>query len=380
MKGITVPEQTEDFTADPVELFFDLAYVLAISQLVGRVVDQPSWAGVGDTALLFGLLWLPWQQLTWAANMVSGRGRDVRLIFLAATTVSVPVAASTSTALHDGGRVFAVGIGLIMALGFAMQVLAVDLGSARGRAVVWWATPNVVALVVLLVGSLADGGARRSLWLLATAIVLVAMILAGRNEWLIRTGHFAERHGLIVIIALGEVIVATGLPVIAALEVGRGVPAASTVALAACGAFAGLMWWSYFDRPGPALEHRASGIEGDRHRGRFVRDVYTWAHAPIVAGIILAAAALEHIALHPTDPLPVAHRALLAGGASLVLLGILAAVWRAFGKVAPERAAALPLIAVVVGGLGPSSGLVALIGLDVALAAMLALEHRRIES
>lgn len=80
VKDIEVPERSEDFTADPVELFFDLAYVFAFSQLVGRLVEEPTWTGVGRAALLFGLLWLPWQQLTWAANAVSGNGRAVRLI------------------------------------------------------------------------------------------------------------------------------------------------------------------------------------------------------------------------------------------------------------------------------------------------------------
>ncbi|MEY2467426.1 MAG: hypothetical protein QOF21_124, partial [Actinomycetota bacterium] len=81
MKGITVPERTEDFTADPVELFFDLAYVIAFSQLVGVLVHEPTWEGVGKVGLLFALLWLPWQQLTWTANAISGNSRGVRAIF-----------------------------------------------------------------------------------------------------------------------------------------------------------------------------------------------------------------------------------------------------------------------------------------------------------
>ncbi|MBT8208321.1 MAG: low temperature requirement protein A, partial [Acidimicrobiia bacterium] len=88
MKGIELPPPTDDFTADPVELFFDLAYVFAFSQLVGVLIADHSWTGVGRAALLFGLLWLPWQQLTWAANAISGNGRPVRSLFLVATVVS----------------------------------------------------------------------------------------------------------------------------------------------------------------------------------------------------------------------------------------------------------------------------------------------------
>lgn len=379
MKGIEVPERTEDFTADPVELFFDLAYVFAFSQLVGRLVDEPNWTGVGRAALLFGLLWLPWQQLTWAANAVSGNGRAVRLIFLVATAASVPMAAATSTALAAGGPVFAVSLGVIMALGFLAQTLSVERGSTFQRAVVWWVSPNAIALIVLVAGAFVDGRGRIALWLLSAAIVLGAMIAAGRGDWIIRSGHFAERHGLIVIIALGEVIVAIGVPVVQALEAGDGLPGTTVVALVASGVFAGLLWWGYFDRAGPALEHRAERIDGDAERGRFVRDVYTWAHAPIVAGIILAAAALEEITVHPSDDVALAFRTMLLGGLALGVFGIAAAMWRAFRAIARERIAAAVAIALVLLLGGSVNGTVLLVTIDLLIAATLAVEHARIE-
>ncbi len=155
---------------------------------------------------------------------------------------------------------------------------------------------------------------------------------------MIRTGpgHLPERHGLITIIALGEVIVAIGISVVAALEEDAGLTADTVIALAASGVFACLLWWAYFDRPGPALEHRAADFDG-RGLSRYVRDVYTWCHAPFVAGIILAAAGLEAITLHPRDPLSVNFRAMLIGGLALTVIGIAAAVWRAFRTIAKER-------------------------------------------
>ncbi|HZB68112.1 MAG TPA: low temperature requirement protein A [Ornithinibacter sp.] len=379
MRGIEVPERTEDFTADPVELFFDLAYVLAFSQLVGLLVDDHTWAGVGRMALLFGLLWLPWQQLTWAANAVSGNGRAVRLIFLAATAASVPMAASTSTALDEGGPVFAATLAVIMALGFLTQTLGVERGTVLSRSVVRWQTPNVAALAVLVAGAVVDGGGRTVLWLLSLAIVLAAMVAAGRGDWIVRSGHFAERHGLIVIIALGEVIVAIGLPVIQALEAGEGVPGRTVVALAASGVFAALLWWAYFDRPSPALEHRGEVIEGEQDRGRYVRDVYTWAHAPIVAGIILAAAALEEITLHPTEDLALAFRLMFAGGLVLSVVGMAAAIWRAFRKLPRERMLAAGVLVPVLLLAGGLDGVVLLVVVDVVVAATLVAEHVRVE-
>ncbi|HEY5890766.1 MAG TPA: low temperature requirement protein A [Acidimicrobiia bacterium] len=366
MRGIELPAPTEDFTADPVELFFDLAYVFAFSQLVSILIVEPTWSGVGKAALLFGLLWLPWQQLTWAANAVSGNGRKIRVIFLAATVLSIPMAAATSTALEGGGLVFALSLSGIMILGFFIQALGSSAGTAMRLAVVWWIAPNVISIAVLTAGGVAEGAARRFLWVITLILVLGAMILAGNSEWLIRIGHMAERHALIVIIALGEVIVAIGIPVANTLQEQETLPVATVGALVAAGLFAGLLWWSYFDRPGPGLEHRGHTLLTDRERGRYVRDVYTWSHAPIVAGIMLSAAALEEIALHPLDPVSTSFRTMLAGGLLMIATGISSAVWRANGAVAAERIVATFAIAGFVLAAASING-VSLLGMVVAM-------------
>jgi low temperature requirement protein LtrA len=240
MKGIELPALTEDFTADPVELFFDLAYVFAFSQLVALLINQPTWAGAGKAALFFALLWLPWQQLTWAANAISGNGRPVRILFLIATVVSIPMAASTSTAFAGGGPVFAIALAGIMLIGFRMQTMGTTEEIDYRSAALTWIAPNAAAILVLVVGSFYDGTARLGFWLGTVAIVLWAMVKAADGEWLVRPGHFAERHGLIIIIALGEVIVAIGIPVVAALENDGSLSPATISALLASGAFAEL--------------------------------------------------------------------------------------------------------------------------------------------
>lgn len=379
MKGIEVPERTEDFTADPVELFFDLAFVFAFSQLVSRLLSDHSWSGIGEVGLLFGLLWLPWQQLTWSANAVSGNGRRVRIIFLLATAACVPMAAATSSALDTGGPVFAVCLAIIMALGFALQRSTFERGTAYERATLRWMVPNLLAISVLLVGALVGGGWRTALWCISLAIVFGAMSLAGSGEWLIRSGHFAERHALIIIVALGEVIVAIGIPVVDALEEGEGLAAETVISLVAAGAFAALLWWAYFDRVGPALEHRISEVTDDRDRGRYVRDIYTWAHAPLVGGVILAAAGLEEITLHPGDAVPMSYRAMLVGGLGLTALGVTASIGRAFRIVAFERIVGTALLAAFVLVAGSLDGVVVLVTVVLLLAVMLAVEHVRIE-
>jgi low temperature requirement protein LtrA len=289
------------------------------------------------------------------------------------------MAASTSTALDEGGPVFTATLAIIMVLGFVTQLLGVERGTNLYRAVVRWQMPNAAALAVLVAGAFVEGRGRTVLWVLSVAIVLGAMIAAGRGDWIIRSGHFAERHGLIVIIALGEVVVAIGLPVVRSLEAGDGIPGRTVAALVASGAFAGLLWWAYFDRVGPALEHRGEGIEGERERGRYVRDVYTWAHAPIVAGIILAAAALEEIALHPTDELSQAFRLMFAGGLVLCVVGIGAAIWRAFQKLPSERIVAVGVLVPVLLAAGGLDGIVLLVIVDVVVGATIVAEHVRVE-
>ena len=378
MKGIELPPVTEDFTADPVELFFDLAYVFAFSQLVAILIHEPTWAGAGKAALLFGLLWLPWQQLTWAANAVSGNGRTVRALFLVATVVSIPMAASTSTAFAGGGPVFAVALTGIMLIGFRVQTLGSSEELDYRTAIYRWIGPNVLAISVLIVGSFYDGTVRLAFWMATVGIVLWAMIRAADNEWLVRPGHFAERHGLIIIVALGEVIVAIGIPVVAALEKDGSLAAATLLALLASGAFAGLLWWAYFDRPGPGLEFGASRLDA-REAGQYIRDVYTWAHAPIVAGIIVAAAALEEIALHPRQAVPLEFRVMMAGGLFLFLIGVFLAVWRAFRAQARERFFGAIVIAGIVFVGASLEGLVLLTLVVSVMFVVLLIEHRRVE-
>lgn len=378
MKGIELPPLTEDFTADPVELFFDLAYVFAFSQLVALLINEPTWAGVGKAALLFGLLWLPWQQLTWAANAVSGNGRPVRTLFLIATVVSIPMAASTSFAFADGGPVFAIALAGIMLIGFRMQTMGTSEELDYSEAIYTWIAPNAVAITVLVWGSFYDGTVRLAFWLVTVAIVLLAMARASDNEWLVRPGHFAERHGLIIIIALGEVIVAIGIPVVRALEEEGSLPLATIAALLASGAFAGMLWWAYFDRPSPGLEYAAARLDG-QSAGKFIRDVYTWAHAPIVAGIIMSAAALEEIALHPRDAVPFEFRAMIAAGLFMFLIGVYLAVWRAFRAQARERLVGAIVIAGIVFIGSSLEGLVLLALVVVTMFVVLVIEHRRVE-
>jgi low temperature requirement protein LtrA len=242
-----------------------------------------------------------------------------------------------------------------------------------------YSVPNWVAIALMVVGGFVSGQGRVWLWLAALGILLVGTVRAGSSEWLIRPGHFAERHGLLVIVALGEVIVAVGLPVVDNLTEGAGLSAQTVVALMAAGVFAVLLWWGYFDRPNPALEHRHSQVGGGVASGRFARDVYTYLHVPLIGGIILSAAALEEITLHPGDTLSGPFRWMLLAGLAGYLLAVVGAVARGFGRLALERLVATVALAAVLAAGGSVDGVVLLVAVDGVLLAMLVVEHFRVE-
>jgi low temperature requirement protein LtrA len=380
MRGLDVPEPTEDFSADPVELFFDLAFVFAFSQLVFHLVHHPTWTGAAEAWLLFAMLWMAWSTFTWSANAVSGNSRVVRIVFLIATAATLPAAGGITTAFEDGGggAAFAISVSVIMAMALALQLFAHEAGSAHRLSVIRYAVPNIVAMALYIVGAYLDGEARVAFWLLGLVSILYGTIRAGSSDWIVRIGHFAERHGLILIIALGEVVVAIGIALVDSLDEAGSLPGSVVVALVAAGSFAGLLWWAYFDRLQPALEHRGEQLDG-RARGRYARDVYTYLHAPIVSGVIISAAALEEIILHPSDPVPLAFRVMLAGGLLMYLLGTVAAVGRAYGIVVKERIVASAVVAALVALGGSWDGVVLLFVIDVVLLLMLLAEFVRIE-
>lgn len=378
MKGLVVPEKSEDYTADPVELFFDLAYVFAFSQIVHMLVVHPDWEHVGRAGLLFFLLWLPWTQFTWAANAVPGNQRSVRIAFLVATAATVPMGAAVETAFDGSGLLFALPLAVIYLMALLVMIAGIETGSAEYASVLRYFRPNFVAMTVLVIGAFLDGWMRYAAWIVSILMVIVTTLISVEGEWVLRPGHFAERHGLIIIIALGEVIVALGRAVAQPLSDQESFSGEIIVALIATGAAAGLLWWSYFDRVQPALEHRAEELAG-QERGHLFRDAYTYAHAAIVGGVILIAVGFEDAALHPTDPLPLAFRAILFGGIALFVLGVIGAAYRAYHIVPLERVSLLVGAGVVLGVSSDLNAVWLLVLIDVLILVTLAAEHYRIE-
>lgn len=378
-RSVPLPEAEEDFASDPAELFFDLTFVFAFSRLVSLLAGSPTWAGFGKFVLLFAMIWVPWTQFAWSANAVPGNSRPVRLLFLVATVASIPMAASVTAALDDGGLVFVAMLSLILSIALIMMIAGLPANSELRASIVRYSIPNWMAIALMFAGAFANGGLRIGLWIAAVSVVVLGTIGAGTGEWLVRPAHFAERHGLLIIVALGEVIVAIGLPVADALSDGEGLSGELIVALVGSATFAVLLWWAYFDRINPALEHRHHELEGGSERGRYARDVYTWLHFPLIGGLMLAGAALGEITLHPGEPLDASFRWLLLAGLGCFLLAAVAAIARAFSRIPLERVVAAAVLGVVVALGGGVDGIVLLLVVDVVLFVMLAVEHFRVE-
>lgn len=173
-------------------------------------------------------------------------------------------------AFDQSGALFAIPLAVIFLTALAMLVLGLDSASEAYRSALHYSGPNIIAMAMIVAGGFIDGQRRRIAWIAGIVVFIVATIQSGSGQWIVRAGHFAERHGLIIIVALGQAVVVP-------LENDGGFPAESVVALVAAGAFAGLLWSAYFDRVGPALEHRAEEAAA-ADRGRFARDVYSYAH------------------------------------------------------------------------------------------------------
>ena len=337
MEGVSVSRVRVSTTqgATFVELFFDLVFVYAVTQLTSLVVHDLSWPGVGRAALLFWLVWWAWTQFTWTLNLADTEHVLVRVPALVATAVAFFMAQSVPDAFGVAGAWFAVSYVAVRLIGIAVQawVIAGDQEGSFSS----WASWSMIGIILVLAGGLAGQEVRVWLWLAAFASDLLAAGLAGRGSWVIEPGHFAERHGLIVIIALGESLIAAG---VASARVDRDVTFAFTAGGAVVATCA--LWWTYFGTLHSRLEQRLAE-QTALAVGRFARDVFSFWHAIVVAGVISIAVAFEEAIAHPADSLTSGASLALTGGVALFVGGLAAAAMRS-----GERDAAWPRVVVAV--------------------------------
>jgi low temperature requirement protein LtrA len=304
------------------ELFFDLVFVLALTQCTALIASTPTWEGVLRAMLILGVLWWSWGGYAWLTSVVDPEEGSVRLVMLAAMAALLVAALCVPETFGGDALLFACAYAVVRAAHIALFMLASRDDEALRHSVVGLAGSTAVGVGLLVAAGFTNGGVQLGLWGLALALDMGGPFLFGAEGWKLVPGHFADRHGAIIIIALGESIVAIGAG--ASGRVDAGVVAAAVLGMLV----AGSLWWLYFDVVAIVAERRLTNAPPGRERNEIARDSYSYLHLPMVAGIALVALGLKKTLGHVGDPLGDVPAAAMLGGGALYLLAHVAFRWR----------------------------------------------------
>jgi low temperature requirement protein LtrA len=362
------PREEERVT--PLELFFDLVFVLAITQCTALMSHHTTWEGVAQGLLVLGMLWWAWVGYSWLTSVIDPEEGAVRLVMFGAIAALLIVSLCVPEAFGELALVFALAYGAVRVAHIGLFVLASSEDDAFRHSVLSLGASTAVAVFLLGCASLFDGAAQAALWVLALFLDMGGPYLWGSAGWKLFPGHFAERHGLIVIIALGESIVAIGVGAAGALTFGIGTAAVLGVALASA------LWWLYFDLVAIVSGRRLVDAEPGRVQNEMARDSYSYIHLVIVAGIVLVALGLKKTISHFGDELDDVAAFALLGGVATYLIGLVAFRYRHIHTVNRHRLALAVVLLLLVPVATEVPALVALAVPNLALWAMIAYETR----
>jgi low temperature requirement protein LtrA len=304
-----------EHSVTPRELFFDLVFVFAFTQVATLLSDDPTFAGIGRGVLVVAALWWPWTAYAWLTNTVDPEEGFVGAALLVALIAMFLAALAVPGVFDDDGVLFGAAFLLVVAMHLALYALAGrgqrDLFAAVLRLAPW---TLLGAVLILVAGFGFADGARIWLWVAALACTYVGAGLSGSTGWRVYPSHLAERYGLVLIIALGEAFVAIGIGA-TGVGIGLGEVAAAILGLLIATAF----WLAYFDFFSIRGERMLAELRGP-DRIALARDVYAYAHLPMIVGIVLFAFAMKTVVAHVGEELDFAVAFALCGGSALYLL------------------------------------------------------------
>ena len=344
--------------ATNLELFLDLVFVFAVTQITGYLSQDLAWPTIGRSLIISWLVWSLWAQFTWAGAAIDlQRDWHARLIVLISIPVTLVLVIAVPRAYDDLGPWFGGAYFVVQALVLTMQGWTAVANPVTRRSFLQFSAIASISPMLVLIGGFIDGNGRVLLWGISATLFIVAGLIGARGEWAINPSHFVERHGLFVIIALGEVLVAIGA---AANE--AGLNATVLLGVLVCAAGACVYWWTYFAFLPNVCEHVLNENHGAR-RAQLARDLLTFGHFPIVGGIIAYSVVVHHVTPNPTESLAVPYRALLAASVVLILCSYLHTQFRVVHRLARERIIAVVATVALCAGGGalPAWSLVALI-------------------
>jgi low temperature requirement protein LtrA len=326
----------------PLELFFDLVFVFAITRVTALMAHDLSWTSIGQGLLVLAALWWGWGAYGWLTNHVSGDDDRARVVVIVAMAAMVLVALAVPGAFDEHALLFALAYLVMRVAHLALWWVASsddpDVHVAVGRLV-----PTAVTGPLLIVAaSLFDGTLQAALWIVALALDYGGPYVRGVAGYRVHATHFAERFSLIIIIVLGESIVAIGVGAgDESLDTAIGVAAVLALLTSAA------LWWAYFDVVADLAAQRLAELHGEA-RNRLARDAFAYLHLPLIAGIELFALGVEQVVGHTDEALKTEAATALFGGVALYLIAHVAFKLRATGSFGPARlVAALVCVACI---------------------------------
>ena len=329
----------------PLELFFDLVFVLALTQCTALMADDPTWEGLARGLLVLGVLWWSWVGYSWLTSVVNPEEGVVRFAIFAAMAALLVVALCVPAAFDDLALLFAAAYAVVRWAQIVLFWVAARDDPALRQSVAGLAASTALGVGLLVAASAANGVVQGALWALALLLDMGGPYLFGSEGWKLVPDHFAERHGLILIIALGESIVAIGVGAEAGVDAGVVAAAVLGVGVAAA------LWWLYFDIVALVAARRLEKAAPGRERNEIARDSFSYLHFPMVAGIVLLALGLKKTLEHVEDPLKLVPAAATLGGTAIYLLAHVAFRWRNVHRFSWQRlVCAIVLVALIPAG------------------------------
>ncbi|MGH2714680.1 MAG: low temperature requirement protein A [Thermoleophilaceae bacterium] len=298
----------------PLELFFDLVFVFAITQVTLLMSDDPTWQGLGRGLVVLAALWWAWTGYAWLTNTLEPEEGPVRAGMFAAMAAMLVVALAVPEAFGAHGVLFGIAYLIVRLLQLQLYAIAGKRDPDLLAAVLRMAPSATLAPMIIVAAGSLDGPAQAALWVVALAVDYLGVLVGRGQGWRVSPAHFAERHGLIVIIALGESIVAIGVGA-AGVSLTPSIVAAAVLGIVVVAA----LWWAYFDIYAVMSQRQLAATSGAA-RVRLARDYYGYLHLPMIAGIVLFALGLKKTIEHVGDPLATVPAVALCGGLSLYFL------------------------------------------------------------
>ena len=294
------------------ELFFDLVFVFTITQLTAVLAAELTWARAGSALLMLGIIYWMYDGYAWLTNVAAPADAVRRALLLAGMGGFLLIALAVPAAFRASGWAFGVGYFVVNAIHSGLLLRAAPAAMRQ------LAPLNLLSATLVLVGGFAPASLRPLFWLAALLVMVVSPYLHPLGEWSITSSHFVERHGLIVIIALGESVVAIGAGA-------AGLPLTGVlIAVALLGLILSFgLWWLYFGGDDDAAERALEAVPS-RQRGRAALHAFGFAHYPLLFGVVLFAAGVKKATLHAAEHVHLSQALLLGGGVAVFLL---ADVW-----------------------------------------------------